>query len=193
MLRWQVQGQEKGRQQLTRRASKVIYVQICIICTYMHSMYCFKAVSYRGFIWHWSWKQEILSLRYWNGYILVYEARPDLHKTPRTPKKSFCGTASRRSVGPSAARRITLPSRISEPGKPATGSDSLVRESLSELSDLLEKGERQGIFSSKIPPLIERGIREDNMKFMQVCVLFVMAVPKNELISLEFRLVATSR
>jgi len=99
--------------------------------------------------------------RYWNGYILVYEARQD-HKTPRTPKKSFCGSSSRRSVGPSMVRRITLPSRTSEPGK-----DSLVRESLSELSDLLEKGEKQGIFSSKIPALIERGIREDNMRFMQ--------------------------
>ena len=43
----------------------------------------------------------------------------------------------------------------------------MVRESLSELSDLLEKGEKQGIFSSKIPALIERGIREDNMRFMQ--------------------------
>ena len=29
--------------------------------------------------------------RYWNGYILFYEARDD-HKTPRTPKKSFSGT-----------------------------------------------------------------------------------------------------
>ena len=48
-----------------------------------------------------------------------------------------------------------------------TGRDNLVRESLTELSDLLDKGEKQGLFSSKMPPLIERGIREDNMRFMQ--------------------------
>ncbi len=28
----------------------------------------------------------------------------------------------------------------------------------------------QGLFSNKMPPLIERGIREDNMKFMQECL-----------------------
>ena len=50
-------------------------------------------------------------------------------------------------------RRLTLPSRISEPGG-GEGGDLLVRESLSELSNLLEKGEKQGIFSSKMPPLI---------------------------------------
>ena len=41
--------------------------------------------------------------RYWNGYILIYEARDD-HKTPRTPKKSFSGTSHRRSVGPGMVR-----------------------------------------------------------------------------------------
>ena len=61
--------------------------------------------------------------RYWNAYILVYEARAD-HKAPRTPKKSFSGTTSsyRRSVGPSMQRRLTLPPRISEPGQPGTES-----------------------------------------------------------------------
>jgi hypothetical protein len=39
-----------------------------------------------------------------------------------------------------------------------------VRESLSELSELLERGERQGIFSSRMPPTIERAIREDNLR-----------------------------
>ena len=92
--------------------------------------------------------------RYWNGYILVYEARNE-NKNQRTPKKSFCGGSSRRSVGPAMVRRLTLPSRISEPGgRGVEGGDLLVRESLSELSNLLEKGEKQGIFSSKMPPLI---------------------------------------
>jgi len=125
--------------------------------------------------------------RYWNGYILVYEARND-GKTPRTPKKSFCGT-SRRSVGQNMVRRLTLPPRISEPGR-----DNLVRESLSELSDLLDKGEKQGLFSNKMPPLIERGIREDNMKFMQNRDLycedyykFVYSLAKLNIVTLERR------
>jgi hypothetical protein len=42
-----------------------------------------------------------------------------------------------------------------------------VRESLSELSELLERGERQGIFSSRMPPTIERAIREDNLRQVQ--------------------------
>jgi len=99
--------------------------------------------------------------RYWNGYILVYEARND-HKTPRTPKKSFSGTSHRRSVGPGMVRRLTMPPRISEPG----GANQ-ARESLSQLSDLLEKGEKRGIFTSRMPAPIERSIREDNLRFMQ--------------------------
>ena len=99
--------------------------------------------------------------RYWNGYILVYEARND-HKTPRTPKKSFSGTSHRRSVGPGMVRRLTMPPRISEPG----GANQ-ARESLSQLSDLLEKGEKRGIFTSRMPASIERSIREDNLRFMQ--------------------------
>ena len=50
------------------------------------------------------------------------------------------------------------------------GRENLVRESLSELADLLDKGEKQGLFSIKMPPLIERGIHEDNMRFMQDCL-----------------------
>ena len=50
------------------------------------------------------------------------------------------------------------------------GRENLERESLSELADLLDKGEKQGLFSIKMPPLIERGIHEDNMRFMQDCL-----------------------
>jgi len=100
--------------------------------------------------------------RYWNGYILFYEARED-HKTPRTPKKSFSGPQHRRSFGPTAAsRQRAMSPRISEPlGQRQT------RESLSQLSDLLEKGERRGIFTARMPAAIERSIREDNMRFLQ--------------------------
>ena len=44
---------------------------------------------------------------------------------------------------------------------------NLFRESLSQLSDLLEKGEKRGIFSSRMPASIERSIREENLRFMQ--------------------------
>ena len=61
-------------------------------------------------------------------------------------------------------RRLTMPSRISEPG---AGGIKEARESLTTLTDLLEKGEKKGIFSSRMPPSIERAIREDNVRFMQ--------------------------
>lgn len=51
--------------------------------------------------------------------------------------------------------------RTSEPGARAA------RESLSQLSDLLEKGEKRGIFSSRMPASVERGIQEENLKFLE--------------------------
>ena len=59
-------------------------------------------------------------------------------------------------------RRLTMPPRISEPG-----GVTQARESLTQLSDLLEKGEKKGIFTSRMPASIERSIREENLRFMQ--------------------------
>ena len=101
--------------------------------------------------------------RYWNGYILFYESRND-HTAPRSPKKSFSGTGHRRSGTGTMMRRLTMPPRISEPGGQGV---KAARESLSQLSDLLEKGEKKGLFSSRMPPSIERAIREENLRFMQ--------------------------
>ena len=50
-------------------------------------------------------------------------------------------------------------SRVSEP--PAA------RESLSQLSDLLEKGERKGLLTNRMPAAIERGIQEENLRFLE--------------------------
>ena len=101
--------------------------------------------------------------RYWNGYILFYESRND-HTAPRSPKKSFSGTSHRRSGTGTMMRRLTMPPRISEPGSAGVKE---ARESLHQLSDLLEKGEKKGLFSSRMPPSIERAIREENLRFMQ--------------------------
>jgi len=101
--------------------------------------------------------------RYWSGYILYYEARQE-HTAQRTPKKSFSGTGNRRSGGGSMGRRLTLPPRISEPG---SGVGVGARESLSQLSDLLEKGEQKGLFSAPMPPSIQKSIAEENTRFMQ--------------------------
>ena len=57
-----------------------------------------------------------------------------------------------------------MPPRISEPGSAGVKE---ARESLNQLSDLLEKGEKKGLFSSRMPPSIERAIREENLRFMQ--------------------------
>ena len=101
--------------------------------------------------------------RYWNAFILFYESRND-HTAPRSPKKSFSGTSGRRSGTGQMMRRLTMPPRISEPGSAGVKE---ARESLNQLTDLLEKGEKKGLFSSRMPPSIERAIREENLKFMQ--------------------------
>ena len=83
--------------------------------------------------------------RYWNAYMLLYESRGGRKR----PVRSL--TMSATSSSPVGASR-----KISMPTAPP-------RESLSQLSDLLEKGEKTGLFSSrdpsKMPSTIEQGIQ----------------------------------
>merc|ERR550519_1090004 len=71
--------------------------------------------------------------RYWNAYMLFYESRGSRQR----PVRSL--TMSATSSSPVGASR-----KISMPTAPP-------RESLSQLSDLLEKGEKTGLFSSRDP------------------------------------------
>ena len=155
--------------------------------------------------------------RYWNAYMLFYEARD---KTgPRTPSKksastsyshgyskmssgqfqsqspklagSWAGNTSpagsnlffqshrktstppgsssagigygTRSSNQPSSPMIISPTRISEP---PTG--SVARESFSQLSDLLEKGDKTAWFqANRMPAPIEREINEENLRFLQ--------------------------
>jgi ubiquitin carboxyl-terminal hydrolase 9/24 len=107
--------------------------------------------------------------RYWNAYMLVYEttatggsgtgsagSSQSRKTSSTTPKKTM--SVSRH---PNSARKISASSRISEPAPPAA------RESLSELSNLLEKGEKKGLFgNNRMPASIERGVQEENLRFL---------------------------
>ena len=90
--------------------------------------------------------------RYWNAYMLFYESRG----SRKRPVRSL--TMSATSSSPVGASR-----KISMPTAPP-------RESLSQLSDLLEKGEKTGLFSSRnssqMPSTIEQGIQEENLRFL---------------------------
>ncbi|CAB4058031.1 USP9_24 [Lepeophtheirus salmonis] len=85
-------------------------------------------------------------LRYWNAYMLFYEAL------------RFSSLSASQSPGTNAP--------LSAP--------PLSRESFSHLNDLLEHGERSGLFSQslKMPNSIERSIREKNLKFLRDRDLF---------------------
>merc|ERR1711902_363194 len=65
------------------------------------------------------------------------------------------------------------------------GFGSLPKENLSQLTNLLEKGDEQGFFSARMPPDIERAIHEENINFIENkdiyskdYYLFIMALIK---------------
>lgn len=41
------------------------------------------------------------------------------------------------------------------------------RDSLTQLSELLNHGERQGLFGAKMPARVQQAIREENLRFMK--------------------------
>ena len=124
--------------------------------------------------------------RYWNAYILVYEQAKTRAPLTPVPKKSvsqsqttaFSSSRPQRggnvtSTGSgSSTGDISMPRPLPRTSEPAAASSSTVsaraaRESLSQLSDLLEKGERRGLFSSRMPASIERSIQEENLRFLE--------------------------
>ena len=85
----------------------------------------------------------------------------------------FCDnvqTTFRRSASHSQhLQRASLSHRkISMPVGPSSNVESPApKESLSQLSDLLEKSEKKSLFASRMPSAIERGIQEENLRFLQ--------------------------
>ncbi|XP_050400806.1 ubiquitin carboxyl-terminal hydrolase 24 isoform X1 [Patella vulgata] len=84
-------------------------------------------------------------LRYWNGYMLFYEKMDEL-KTPGSAKRSRI-----------ISRRV-----LPEGGKRSLDSDSLM-----ELTELVHKGERKGIFLDKMPASIQQVIHAENVTYVK--------------------------
>ena len=85
-------------------------------------------------------------LRSWNGYLLFYE-RIDEARTPMSAKKT----------------KVTM--RLSYPAERPSlkrSSDSLV-----ELTELVHKGEKKGLFMEKMPARIAQVVRDENLTFMK--------------------------
>ncbi|XP_042228398.1 ubiquitin carboxyl-terminal hydrolase 24-like isoform X1 [Homarus americanus] len=99
-------------------------------------------------------------LRYWNGYMLVYDSMDDRLATPKTPKTPKVGVMSRsfRASTSSARKSLSLGSGSSE---------RRARTSLCELSHLLQQGEKQGMFREQIPPRILSAITHENLTFLK--------------------------
>ncbi len=117
--------------------------------------------------------------RYWNAYILFYEAVSPVPSKPVTRKTISYSSQSQLSGGATFTASVTTnrstaisaspvsTSRSSEPPL-MPSSSSAARESLSQLSDLLERGEQTGLFSSRrMPASIERTIQEENLHFLE--------------------------
>ena len=64
--------------------------------------------------------------------------------------------------GAMSHRKISMPV-----GPTSTAESPAPKESLSQLSDLLEKSEKKSLFASRMPSSIEHGIQEENLRFLQ--------------------------
>ena len=86
---------------------------------------------------------------------------PRKTSTPSGASGSNLGSGCGGTNQPSSPMMIVSPTRTSEP-------PSVARESLSQLSDLLEKGDKTALFhKSRMPTIIEREINEENLRFLQ--------------------------
>ena len=118
-------------------ATKLSHQMVGHILSGTASGVCFITIGVQG-------SHPDMRVRFWNAYMLFYEAR-DL------PKK--CGSASSLS---------TDNTPVSIPESPRLADDKL-----SQLQALVQKGDRRGVFSDTIPPAIQRSVNEENLQFMR--------------------------
>lgn len=100
--------------------------------------------------------------RYWNGYMLYYESSDKL--------KSQYGSLGDGSglVRHDVGLRSSPPSPSSSSISSSSGPPSPTRtDGLSQLTALLQKGEKKGIFKDKMPASIQRVVHTENLQFMQ--------------------------
>ncbi|CAL4149746.1 unnamed protein product, partial [Meganyctiphanes norvegica] len=99
-------------------------------------------------------------LRYWNAYMLFYDSVEDRLNIPKTPKTPRSQTSrSFRASMSSAKKSLSL--------GPSSNSERRARSSLSELTQLLQQGERQGMFRQHMPPRILSTITHHNLTFLR--------------------------
>ncbi|CAK8688756.1 unnamed protein product [Clavelina lepadiformis] len=94
-------------------------------------------------------------LRYWNAYLLFYEKVPEIQPN-RKGRVSFMKQTQIINSGFSSPE-------ISPPNSPRHAND--IR--LSQLTNLIRKGEQHGIFTSQIPASIMQLVGEENLQFMR--------------------------
>ncbi|XP_038074652.1 ubiquitin carboxyl-terminal hydrolase 24-like isoform X2 [Patiria miniata] len=104
-----------------------------------------------------------MRLRYWNGYMLFYE-RLEGAITPVGPAGKV----------PAGNNRVTLLKQDSEgeihvlePVSSPELSPHHDGDRLSELTALVRKGEHRGMFMDRMPPGIQRVIRDNNLQFLR--------------------------
>ncbi|XP_022101626.1 ubiquitin carboxyl-terminal hydrolase 24-like isoform X2 [Acanthaster planci] len=109
-------------------------------------------------------------LRYWNGYMLFYE-RLEGAVTPVGPAgKVLAGTNRVTLLKQDSEGEIHVLDPISSPElSPRHDGDRL-----SELTALVRKGEHRGMFMDRMPPGIQRVIRDDNLQFLRNRAIYDM-------------------
>ncbi|XP_065904481.1 ubiquitin carboxyl-terminal hydrolase 24-like isoform X2 [Dysidea avara] len=89
-------------------------------------------------------------VRFWNAYMLFYTAKD----------------RSRTTAGPIPL--IKTPQDKITTGPPISPVSPVIKgDGLSQLTALVQKGEKKGMFSQEMPPQIRRSINEENLQFMQ--------------------------
>lgn len=100
--------------------------------------------------------------------MLFYEQVDDTLKTPRTPKRSLGRRSFRRTDRDSGPVSTSTPRKFSGSVGGGVNVGSYVdSDGLSQLTALVHHGEKQGLFTEKIPPRILRAIQEDNLRFFR--------------------------
>lgn len=100
--------------------------------------------------------------RHWNAYLLFYEKQED-SRTPRTPHKTPGRFSFRRD--PKDPTPVKSAVRRTPSASSAAGTARQRGDSLSQLTRLVDHGERQGWFPSHMPPHIGQQVQEQNLQF----------------------------
>ena len=105
--------------------------------------------------------------RYWNAYMLFYQKRGSQSAASAVTPETRGGSVRSLTLSTTPLSKASSTRKTSMPVQPQQTHGG-PRESLSQLSDLLEKGEKRGIFahSSSMPTSIEQNIHDENQRFI---------------------------